>query len=131
MMHVRKAIGGAVLVGLLILTGCSSGSEPNTTTTGGLPSPPAGGPGGFNSEQFQQIRNCLKAAGLEHELPSVMPSGMPATPPSGGAPPTGPPPDMSSPGAGGQGALLQNPKVQQALKACGIEMPGAPTARTG
>lgn len=89
-------------------------SSDTTNSTG------RGGPGGT---QFKEIQKCLKAAGLEDKMPK------PPKRPSGDASkddarptdrPSGPPPG----GKGGDGpAAMQDPEVQAALKACGIEMP--------
>lgn len=138
MKTMRTAIGGATLATLLILTGCGSDAETPSKSTGSTSTPtPGGGPGGFDSAQLQEIRDCLEAAGLDDVFPTDLPSGLPSgvptgrptgTPPEGfdpNDPPSGFPTDGPGPGGGGFGAL-QDPDVQAALEACGIELPQRP-----
>lgn len=137
---VRTATSVAALAVLLTLAGCGSdddtGGEPTSSPSqGASATPPA--TGGFDDAQIQEIRKCLDAAGLEDALPTDLPTDLPS-----GAPtdrPTDLPEDFDpenlpegfpSDGAGGQGgglAALQDPEVQDALDACGIELPQAPT----
>ncbi|HRI96264.1 MAG TPA: hypothetical protein PLZ93_11655, partial [Nocardioides sp.] len=94
--------------------------------------PGQGGPGGDPS-QFAAIQQCLEAAGLGDEFPTDMPTDRPSDFPTDGTPPSGFPSDgPGGGGPGGAGGLLQDPDVQAALKACGIEVPtgrpsGAPS----
>ena len=97
---------------------------------------PGGGRGGFDSEQFAQIRDCLSAAGISVPTPTARPD---FTPGAGYTPrpgmtgrPTARPTDVptGAPGAGGRGgfgggigAILQDPTAQAAIKACGLEVP--------
>jgi hypothetical protein len=70
----------------------------------------------------------LKAAGIEQPSFPEGPSGMPSALPSG-APsfdPNQPPPSGFPAGGGG----FADPKIQQALAACGISLP-TPTANGG
>jgi hypothetical protein len=128
----RTAISGATLATLLLLTGCGSDAEPTAETTN---SAADGAPGGFDSGQFDQIRDCLEAAGLEDAFPTDIPTDLPTDRPTGAPPegfdpanpPSGFPTDGAGPGGGGFGAL-QDPDVQAALQACGIELPQQPGA---
>jgi hypothetical protein len=104
------------------LAACSSGNE-STPSTGSEPQtqPSLGG-------NFQEVQQCLDAAGIKLKLPSGAPTDVAGgTPPSGA--PTGTPPsfDPGQAPQGGPGAgLFNNPRVQRALKACGIQVPTAP-----
>jgi hypothetical protein len=64
--------------------------------------------------------------------PSGIPSGVPTGIPSGVPPgiPSGAPPSGFSPPAGAGGGAFSDPKIQAALKACGITLSGVP-APTG
>jgi hypothetical protein len=132
-------VGAAALVGLLTLSGCGSDDDSGSTASdqpsAGAPSgAPSGGPGGgFDPDQFQEIRDCLAAAGLDDVLPTDLPSGMPTDLPTdipSGSPPSGAPSGFPSEGAGGPGGglaeALSDPDVQAALEACGIELPQGP-----
>lgn len=131
----RTAIGGATLATLLILTGCGSDTETPSDSTESTSTPTTGasGPTGFDSAQLQKIRDCLEAAGLDDAFPTDLPSDMPTDRPTGTPPesfdPSNPPSDFptdgAGPGGGGFGAL-QDPDVQAALQACGIELPQRP-----
>lgn len=131
---VRPASTMAVLALVLALSGCGSDEDagtPATSTPSGeaVPTAPAGA--GFDETQLEEIRECLEAAGLEDALPTDLPSEMPSDMPSDM--PTELPSDFDPenlpeglPGEGaGQGGLgaLQDPDVQDALEACGIELP--------
>lgn len=115
----------AVLV--LTLTGCGGSTA---TPSGGSSASGAPTDAGFD---LAAVQKCLEAAGLDDVLPSGVPSGMPSGRPSG-APserpsdlpsdlPSGAPSDFA--GGGGFGRF-QDPDVQAALKACGIELPERP-----
>lgn len=116
------------------LAGCGSSSTPSssTPTATGAPTAAGRGPGGLD---IAAIQKCLSAAGIS--IPSGMPTGMPTGAsgrPTGipsGLPsgiPSGIPSGMPSGAPSGGGGLLNDPKVQAALTACGISMPtGAPT----
>jgi hypothetical protein len=104
----------------LSITGCGAGSSSNAT---GNRTPPAA-PSGVDPTQIKAIRQCLKAAGLTQSIPSGAPSGVPSGVPSGL--PSGAPTDLPSNfsgGPGGPGGQLNDPKIQAALKACGIQLP--------
>jgi hypothetical protein len=122
----------ATLTGALALAGCGSSSTPaspsstptSTASASGAPSgPPSGLPSGA-AAAFAKIGECLKAAGIKvpSGLPTGVPSGLPTGLPTGL--PSGAPTGSFSPPAGGPGNLLTDPKVQAALKACGIALPG-------
>jgi hypothetical protein len=133
-----RAVAVATALGVLALTACGSddggdGTAEDTTQTdqpadGGLPS---GGPG-MGDVDFGAIQECLAAAGLEDvlptdrptDMPTDMPTDRPSDFPTDGTPPSGAP----SGGPGGGMGALQDPEVQAALEACGIELPQAPTA---
>jgi len=130
----RITVATAVLA--LALTGCGSDDSDAEDDTGSTSAAqPSGGPGGFADIDFEAIQECLDAAGLDDVLPtdlptdrpsdfpSDMPSDMPSDFPTDGTPPEGFPSD----GAGGGGLqALQDPEVQAALEACGIDLPQAP-----
>lgn len=127
----RRTIGAVCVVSLLALTGCggkdSDGGTSETATDSA--SAPGGGPG-FDSDQLEAIKTCLKAAGLEDKIPDL-PTGQPTDRPTDapsdftGAPPSGAP-------DGGGFAAFQDEEVQAALTACGIDLPERPTgAPTG
>ena len=117
---------GAVTLAVLV-SACGSSNGGGSDNSGATP--PQGQPSfGANLPEIQQ---CLDAAGIKLPgRPSGAPSGFPSGAPSGfpsGAPSFSPgqsPPDGFD---GGQGAgLFNNPKVQRALKACGIQLPTSP-----
>ena len=125
----RTAIGAASLAGLLMLTGCGSGdSGTSDDTATDTESAPAGGPAGFDSAQLEEIQQCLEAAGLEDELPTDQPTGMPSDLPSDFPTdlPSDAPSDLPSDGPGGGFGALQDPEVQAAMEACGIDLPQRP-----
>ena len=134
MRTIPRAIGATALIGLLAMTGCGSDSEAEGSTRSQTSESAApDGPGGFDSEQFDEIRECLDAAGLGDALPSDLPTGRPSDLPSDmpSEPPSERPTDLPSdfpsggPGGGGFGAL-NDPEVQEALEACGIDLPQRP-----
>jgi hypothetical protein len=136
MKTMRLAIGTGALACVVILTGCGSDNEapsdaPSDTPSSTSPSA-SGGPGGFDTAQIQLIRDCLKAAGLDDVFPTGAPSGRPTGSPPGtfdpNNPPSGFPTDGTDPAGGGLTAL-GDPAVQQALEACGIDLPQRPSAR--
>ena len=101
----------------LSLTGCGGGSSSDAT---GSQTPPAA-PSGVDPTQIKAIRQCLKAAGLNQSFPSGGPSGIPSNLPSDL--PSGAPTNFPSNFSGGPGGEFNNPKIQAALKACGIQLP--------
>lgn len=137
---VRAFAASAILLAAVGLAGCGGSDQPSgEPSQAQSASAPAGGPGGFGGgEQFEKIRSCLKAAGIDvPDLPTDRPSGMPTDRPSGM--PEGMPTDMPSrrpsgmpsgrAGGGFGGIDMSDTKVQAALKACGIELPsGMPSA---
>ncbi|MFN8193520.1 MAG: hypothetical protein U0R80_04460 [Nocardioidaceae bacterium] len=126
----------AVLATAPLLAGCggsgdtTSAAEPTASSSAQAGAPPSGAPGagGMSAAQLRKIRACLKAAGLDDALPTGMPtdrpSGTPGDLPSG-SPPSGMPTSMPSGGPGGAGMFSE--EVQQALTACGIELPAGPS----
>ena len=124
------------IAALAVLIAVSACSQSASTTPSSAPSTAAssaqpGGPGGFpGGGDFTKIQQCLEAAGLS------LPTGSFA-PPSGAIPsgriptgsfPAGPFPSGGFPGGsfappGGLGGGLSDPKIQQALAACGISLP--------
>lgn len=121
MKNTSRLLGSLTLVGVLALTGCGSDAEEDTpaeTTSEGRPSAP---PERFDGSQFQEISECLEAAGLEDlrptDLPTDLPSDMPSDMPTG------------DPEGGVLGGHLEDPDVQEALSACGIGLPdGGPAS---
>lgn len=116
---VRGATIALVLAGSLAACGGGGSSPASTTAAAGATSTPNPSRSGrfFNNPEFQKIRDCLTAAGIQLPTPSLRPSGSPPSPrPSG-----------SGRGLGGNG-MFSDPKVQAALKACGLTVPtGRPT----
>lgn len=124
----------AVLTSALLLSACG-GNSPAAPEAAAASEPtaarPSAAPGG--PEFFTKVQSCLKAAGLDDVLPSDLPtgrpSGMPTDLPTDGTMPT--PPDGVGPPSGGSDggepfAALSDPDVQDALKACGLELPTRP-----
>ena len=109
----------------------TASSAPSAAPAGGQASTPPGGsgaPGGFPAGgDFAKIQQCLQAAGL------TLPTGS-FSPPSGsfalpsGAFPSGQIPGGSFAPPAGAGGALNDPKVQTALQACGISLPGGAPA---
>lgn len=126
----RTALAALSLAALLTLTACGGDdTDGGTDTATDSPSAPTGGPaGGFDADQLEEIQACLEAAGLEDEMPTGVPSGMPTDMPTDVPSdfPTDLPSDLGSGGPGGGLGALQDPEVQEALEACGIELPQAP-----
>ncbi len=141
----RTSLAAAGLGLVLALTGCGSdsdtGDEPASEPTAESSPSRGAGMGGFDQAALQEIQECLEAAGLDVELPQGMPSGMPSDLPSDFDPdnppsdfdPENPPEGFPSDGAGPGGGLgaLQDPEVQAALQACGIELPERPGPGSG
>ena len=140
MKTVRTLTSVATLAVVLTLTGCGSDDDAGAAATNSpsqdaSATPPAGG--GLDEGQLEEMRECLEAAGLEDALPTDMPSGAPSDMPSdmptdmpSDFDPENPPEGFPSEGAQGQGGALgalQDPEVQDALEACGIELPQRPS----
>ncbi len=136
---VRAGLAAPMLV--LGLAACGSGSDASTSPAQATSAPTAratGQPaGGFGGQNFQEIQQCLSAAGFSIPTPSGgFPTGRPTdlgpgrSSTSDGTPPSGAP-NGRGPGSGRRGAfgqILNNPQAQAALKACGITIPtGRPT----
>ena len=131
----RNVIVAATLSALLLLTGCGSDSAKNGDATAAAEETPDaqeggpanGQPGGFDASQIEKINECLDAAGLDVALPTEMPTDMPTDMPEDFDPETMDPDDlpegMPTDGPGGAMGALQDPDVQDALKACGIDLP--------
>jgi hypothetical protein len=125
---------GPALVLVLLVSGCGGSGDSGADTPGDTGSPSvAGGSPQVDPDQFQAIQDCLEAAGLGSALPSGIPSGMPSDLPSdlpsdmSGMPsdlPSDLPSDFGGFPGGGQ---FDDPQVQAALEACGIELPTPPS----
>ena len=138
----RTVIGAATLSALLLLTGCGSdNASSGDTTSAAEESPdtqaggPAGGqPGGFDAGQIEKINECLEAAGLDVALPTDVPTDVPTERPTDlpkdfdpeSMDPEDLPEGMPTDGPGGAFGAMQDPEVQAALKACGIDLPQRP-----
>ena len=124
MMRARSLAVPVALSGALLPAACGGGGG---TTTAAPTSAAAGNEGGdrgpgFGAD-FQKIQDCLTAAGITLPTPSGTFRPPTGTPPSGGpegTPPSGAPRDG---GGGFGGGRFADPKVQAALKACGITVP--------
>ena len=121
----------AALAVLLAIAACtpSASSAPQATTSSAPSSSPGGaqqpGPGGGD---FAKIQQCLQAAGLTLPTGSFAPPNGSFVPPNGsfdpGAFPSGLFPGGSFAPPGGIGGALSDPKIQAALTACGLSLPG-------
>ena len=114
----------APLLVALTLSACGSDTSTNTTGTQASASPGTG-PRGFMNEE---VRSCLEKQGVELPEPpqggdGQPPQGADGPPAQGGEPPAGGFP--GTPPAGGPGGMSDEDreKMQEALKACGVEMP--------
>ncbi len=123
-------LSAAGLVAAAGLAACGGSGSATVTPAAAATSAPAAGRPGFNSAEFQKIRQCLTAAGISLPTPSGgfrdRPSGSP------GGTFTGPRPTGSGRPAAGLGREFSDPKIRAALAACGISLPtrrptGAPT----
>lgn len=138
MKHLRVTALAVLLLALGTLTACgadNSGDSGSGSSASASPGAEGSQPGGGDPTQLAAIQQCLEAAGLGDTLPSGGP-GSGGTPPSGaptGTPPSGFPSGGPSggPAGGGLGEAFNDPDVQAALQACGIELPSAPAAPTG
>lgn len=125
----RTVMCAATVAALLVLTGCGSDTESDAQADG-----PGSQPGGFDPSQIEKINECLDAAGLDvalpTDLPTDRPTDMPTDMPKDFDPETMDPDDlpegMPTDGPGGAMGALQDPEVQEALKACGIDLPQRP-----
>lgn len=120
----RRTAGAAIAC--LALAACGGSSSSASSSTGSRP----GGASPISAQEQAKIRDCLEAAGIDlPTFPSGGPSGFPSGPLSG-APSFDPnqPPPSGFPGGGGGG--FNDPKIQQALSACGISLP-TPAPSTG
>ena len=136
---VRAGIAAPLLV--LAVAACGGGTDNSASPSDPTSAPAAtasGQPGGGfrGGQNFQQIQQCLSAAGIAIPTPSGgFPTGRPSyrgTPPSAG--PNGTPPSGARNGRGagaGRGfRQILSPQAQAALKACGIAIPtGRPAAQ--
>ena len=145
-MSSRSLLFASVVVVLgVLITACGSsdsdtdaGAEPEGTASSTSSGRPGGPGGGFDQDQLDAIRACLEAAGLEDAFPTDLPTGQPSDLPTDlptdlpSDLPTDIPSDLPSdfpsrgaaggPGDGAFGAL-NDPEVQAALRACGLELP--------
>ena len=126
----RVAVAGVVAAAAL--TACG-GSGSSSTTAAATPSGSGtGGPGGrgFNSAEFQKIRECLTAAGISIPTPTGTRSFNPSDRPTDR--PSRTPGATRSGGGGFGGGIYADPKVRAALEACGITLPtGRPSGSPG
>ena len=131
------AVASAALLTAGLLSGCAGGSASGSSASGTAGAAPTatgqagapGGPGGAAAQQrFAQIRSCLQAAGIAVPTPSGSRRSFTRTP---GVTPS--PRPSGSPGlrGGGFGRMFADPKVQAALKACGITLPTPGARRPG
>lgn len=102
----------------LAISGCGSGSGSSSDPAGTGTAQPR--PPGVDPAQMKAIQKCLKAAGLGQSFPQGAPSDLPSNLPSGA------PTDVPSNFSGGPGGQFNDPKIQAALKACGIQVPTLP-----
>jgi hypothetical protein len=138
-MTLYRSLAVATVLGVLMLTtSCGSDGGDTDADTAQRDQPtdvpsgaPSGGPG-LADVDFEAIQECLTAAGLDDvmptdvptDMPTDMPTDFPTDFPTDGTPPEG----MPSGGPGGGMGALQDPEVQAALEACGIDLPQAPGA---
>jgi hypothetical protein len=106
----------ALAAAAVALTAC--GGSSSAAATKSTPTPSSGT--AATSADFAKIQQCLQAAGIASPgAPGGLPSGLPSGNPSTG---------RFSPPPGANPAQFSDPKVQAALKACGISLPrGRPT----
>ncbi len=144
MINMRMAASAGAFTVLLILTGCGSDTatsgEPaaRAEASAAAPEEQSGGrPGGFDPGQIEAINECLDAAGLDIALPTDLPTALPTDLPTDR--PTDLPEDFDpenfdpenmpegmpsgGPGGGAGFGALQDPEVQEALAACGLDLP--------
>lgn len=115
-MRIRRAVAIPLLATALTLTGCGSSADTKTPKSKSTPSARPSGGASIDASQAKAIQKCLKAAGLGSGLPAGMPTGQP----NGDTPP-----EMPTEGAGqGPGSGQDMQKLQEALKACGLTLPG-------
>ena len=89
-----------------------------TACGGGAAASGSGGPRGMDEQTRQQVEQCLQAAGIAVPTPGSRPTERPTDRPTDRPRPTG------APGGG----MFGDPKVQAALKACGITLPNRTAA---
>lgn len=125
----RTAIGAVSLAALLTLTACGGDDSDGSDTATDTAEAPSGPAGGMDAGQLEEIQQCLEAAGLEDEFPTEQPSGIPSDLPSDFPTdmptdlPSDFPTDLGTDEPGGGAGVFQDPEVQDALEACGIELP--------
>jgi hypothetical protein len=103
---VVRTVGPAVAAFMVVaVTACGGGAA-------------AGGPRGMDEQTRQQVEQCLQAAGIAVPTPGPRPTDRPTERPTDRPRPTG------APGGG----MFGDPKVQAALKACGITLPSRTAA---
>jgi hypothetical protein len=110
----------ACLVLAVVLAACGGGSS----STGSVSTQAAQGRRGFGGFAADpKIRACLQKQGVTLPARGNRPGGSGGPPPGGGAgggtPGYGPPPGGRRPGQG----FARSPKLQKALKACGVTLP--------
>ena len=129
--RIRLLIPVVAIATAATVAGCgtaSSGSGGTPTASTTSPTTTSGASSGDRAAQLEKVNACLNAAGVA--LPSGFPSGAPSGFPSGapsGFPSGAPSGGFSRPaGAGPGGGAFSDPKIQSALKACGITLSGVP-----
>jgi hypothetical protein len=122
--RIRLLIPVVAIASAASIAGCgtSSSGSGGTPAASTKPSTASGAPTGDRAAQLAKVSACLKAAGVA--LPSGGPTGLPSGAPTGI--PSGAPTGGFSPPAGGGsgGGAFADPKIQAALKACGITLSG-------
>jgi len=122
-------LAGAALLTAGLLAGCAGGSATGGSASGAAGAAPTptgqsaapGGPGGAQAQQrFTAIRSCLQAAGIAVPTPSGSRRSFTRTP---GVTPSPRPSGSGGFRRGGFGGMFADPKVQAALKACGLTLP--------
>jgi hypothetical protein len=116
------------------LAACGSSSSPNAAAPSGAQTTPGAAgaqarPGGFGGlASDPKVVACLKKEGVALPSRGARPGGQGGgVPPAGG---TGTAPNGGSPGGARPGGGGQFQKVRDALKKCGITLPGRPGGAT-
>jgi hypothetical protein len=130
-MFVKKLLVTAVVPLALLASACGS-SDSGSNGSGATSSAPSAAPTGgqsIDSATLKKMQKCLTAAGISV---GARPSGAPPSGiPSGGNPSGRPSGIPSGAPPGGGGAAFNNPQIQQALKACGLDVPSASPSNGG
>jgi len=108
-----------VVAGLITLSACG-GSDSSGRSGSSSPSAKPGNPAG--NIDISKVQDCLKAAGIDIDLPTDMPTNLPSGRPTK-MPSTRPTDIPSNAGGSGMAEVMSSPEAQSALKACGIDLP--------